>query len=155
MLRWIIRYINCSCLKTATGLSGGSQLLLTRWRSISGRSPSACSQGRPIGFIIALPDVNIILKNLNGRLLLFGWLKLLIGLPKLRYYRVFALAVIPEYHGKGIDSLIYRALYDSLFSKDLWMEINYVLEDNDVMNNAIVKLDAKPLRRYRIYEKGL
>jgi hypothetical protein len=35
------------------------------------------------------------------------------------------------------------------------MEINYVLEDNDPMNNAIRKLDAKPLRRYRIYQKSL
>lgn len=113
------------------------------------------SDGRPIAFIIALPDINLILKNLNGKLLPFGWLKLLRGLPKLRSYRVFALAVIPEYQGKGVDSLIYRALYDSLFSKDLWLEINYVLEDNGPMNNAIMKLDAKPLRRYRIYEKRL
>jgi hypothetical protein len=63
--------------------------------------------------------------------------------------------VVPEYHGKGIDSLIYRALYNSLYNKDLWMEINYVLEDNHPMNNAILKLDAKPLRRYRIYQKSL
>ena len=113
------------------------------------------AHGRTIGFIIALPDINVILKDLNGRLLPFGWIKLLRGIPKLRSYRLFALAVVPEYHGKGIDSLIYRALYNSLYSNDLWMEINYVLEDNDPMNNAIRKLDAKPLRRYRIYEKPL
>ncbi len=113
------------------------------------------SKGRVIGFIIALPDVNVIFKKLNGNLLPFGWLKLLTGISKLRSYRLFALAVLPEYQGKGIDSLMYRALHKSLFSKDLWLEINYVLEDNDVMNNAISKLDAKPLRRYRIYEKQL
>jgi ribosomal protein S18 acetylase RimI-like enzyme len=113
------------------------------------------SHGRTIGYIVALPDINLILKNMNGKLLPFGWIKLLRGLPKLRSYRLFALAVIPEYHGKGIDSLIYRALHESLFSSDLWLEINYVLEDNDIMNNAINKLQAKPLRRYRIYEKRL
>jgi GNAT superfamily N-acetyltransferase len=113
------------------------------------------SKGRPIGFIIALPDINIILKNLNGKLLPFGWIKLLTGLPKLKSWRLFALAVIPEFQGKGIDSLIYRALHDSLFSKELWMEINYVLEDNHVMNNAIRKLGAKPLRKYRIYQGRL
>ncbi len=112
-------------------------------------------QGRPIGFAIALPDLNALIKNLNGRLLPFGWLKLLIGLPRLRRYRMFALGVIPQYHGKGIDSLLYRALYESLYAPDVWMEINYVLEDNTPMNNAIRKLDAKPLRRYRVYEKEL
>ena len=111
--------------------------------------------GRPIGFAIALPDINVLLKGMNGRLFPFGWIKLLLGLPKLTNYRMFALGVIPEYHGRGIDSLLYRALYESLFSPDLWMEINYVLEDNFHMNNAIHKLLAKPLRRYRIYQKDL
>lgn len=109
----------------------------------------------PIGFAIALPDINVLLKGMNGRLLPFGWLKLLRGLPRLTSYRMFALGVIPEYHGKGIDSLLYRALYESLFTPDMWMEINYVLEDNAPMNNAVRKLDAKPLRRYRIYQKPL
>jgi GNAT superfamily N-acetyltransferase len=113
------------------------------------------SQGRPIGFAIALPDVNALLRGLNGRLLPFGWLKLLYGLPRLRSYRMFALGVIPEYHGKGIDSLLYRALYESLYTPDIRMEINYVLEDNHPMNNAIVKLNARPLRRYRIYQREI
>jgi len=111
--------------------------------------------GRPIGFAIALPDINQLIKNLNGRLLPFGWLRLLWGIPRLRSYRMFALGVIPEYHGLGIDSLIYRALYESLFTSELWMEINYVLEDNVHMNNAIRKLNAKPLRRYRIYQREI
>jgi GNAT superfamily N-acetyltransferase len=113
------------------------------------------SQGRPIGFAIALPDVNVLLKGLNGRLLPFGWIKLLRGLPRLRNYRLFALGVIPEYHGKGIDALIYRALYESLYTPDVWVEINYVLEDNVPMTNAIRKLNAKPLRRYRIYQREI
>jgi len=111
--------------------------------------------GRPIGFAIALPDINVLLQGMNGRLLPFGWIKLLFGLPKLNNYRMFALGVIPEYHGRGIDSLLYRVLYESLFSPDLWMEINYVLEDNYHMNNAIHKLLAKPLRRYRLYQREI
>jgi GNAT superfamily N-acetyltransferase len=111
--------------------------------------------GRPVGFAITIPDVNTLLKGLNGSLLPFGWIKLMLGLPKLRNYRLFALGVIPEYHGKGIDSLLYRALCESLYTPDTWMEINYVLEDNAPMNNAIIKLNAKPLRRYRIYQKPI
>jgi GNAT superfamily N-acetyltransferase len=113
------------------------------------------NKGNPVGFAIALPDVNKLLKGLNGRLFPFGWLKLLLGLSKLCSYRLFALGVLPEYHGKGIDSLLYRALCESLYTPDTWMEINYVLEDNVPMNNAIHKLNAKPLRKYRIYQKEL
>lgn len=111
--------------------------------------------GNPVGFAITIPDINTLIKGLNGHLFPFGWLKVLSGINKLRSYRLFALGVVPEYHGKGIDSLLYRALYESLFKPDLWLEINYVLEDNAPMNNAIVKLDAKPLRKYRIYQKAI
>jgi GNAT superfamily N-acetyltransferase len=108
--------------------------------------------GKPIGFAIAIPDVNVILKGMSGSLFPLGWLKLLWGLPRLTQYRMFALGVIPEYHGRAIDSLIYRALYESCFNSNLRMEINYVLEDNAPMNNAILKLGAKHLRRYRVYQ---
>ncbi len=110
------------------------------------------NEGKPIGFAIAIPDVNVILKKIKGRMFPFGWITLLTQLPKLKSYRMFALGVIPEYQGKGIDSLLYKALYESIFSADLFLEINYVLEDNDRMNNAILKLGAKPFRKYRVFE---
>ncbi len=108
--------------------------------------------GKPIGIAMSLPDINVLLKGLNGRLFPFGWLKLLWGIPRLNQYRMWALGVLPEYHGKAIDSLLYRAMYDYLYNQNLRLEINYVLEDNDRMNNALMKLNVKPLRRYRIYQ---
>ncbi len=110
------------------------------------------ADGRPIGFAITLPDVNTLLKGLNGHLFPFGFIKLLTGIPRLQRYRMFALGVIPEYQGKAVDSLIYRAMNESLYAPDTWMEINYVLEDNWPMVNAIKKLGCTPLRRYRVYE---
>lgn len=113
------------------------------------------AEGNPIGFAIAIPDVNVLLRGLNGRLFPWGWLKLLTGIKRLRRYRMFALGVIPEYHGRAVDSLLYRALYESLYTPDIWVEINYVLEDNYPMNNAIAKLNGKPLRRYRVYQMNI
>jgi len=84
------------------------------------------ADGTPIGFAMSLPDVNVLLRQMNGSLLPFGWLKLLTGLPRLTQYRMWALGVIPEYQGRAIDTLLYRATYDAIFSKDLRLEINYV-----------------------------
>jgi len=112
-------------------------------------------EGNLLGFAIAIPDINSILKGLNGHLLPFGFIKLLWGIPRIRRYRMFALGVVPKYQGKALDSLIYRALHESLHAKDMWMEINYVLEDNWPMVNAVKKLNAKPSRRYRVYEMKL
>jgi len=76
-------------------------------------------------------------------------------LKEINQYRMWALGVHPDYHGKAIDTLLYRATYEAIFSDDLRLEINYVLEDNDVMNNALVKLGVKNLRRYRVYEMAI
>lgn len=110
------------------------------------------AQGNPIGFGLSLPDVNTLLKGLNGRLFPFGWVKMLTGLKKLRKYRMWGLGVVPEYQGKAIDTLLYKATYDALKDIEVCMEINYVLENNHRMNNALLKLEVTPIRRYRVYE---
>ncbi len=109
-------------------------------------------KGRPIGFAMSLPDINQVLKGLNGRLFPVGIFKMLFTLPKIQQYRMWALGVIPEYQGLAIDTLLYRGTYEAIFSNKLRLEINYVLEDNDRMNNALLKLGVKPIRRYRVYE---
>ena len=108
--------------------------------------------GQAIGFAISLPDVNTLLRGLNGRLLPFGWLKLLWGLPRVKQYRMWALGVVPEYQRKAVDALLYRRTYEALSPHCTRLEINYVLEDNAPMNNALRRLGVQPLRRYRVYE---
>ncbi len=111
--------------------------------------------GEPIGFAISLPDVNVLLKSMRGRLFPFGWAKLLMGIKKIRQYRMWALGVVPEYQGKAIDTLLYKATYDALKDRQVCMEINYVLENNHRMINALLKMGVTPIRRYRVYQMGI
>jgi ribosomal protein S18 acetylase RimI-like enzyme len=111
--------------------------------------------GNPIGFAISLPDVNVLLKTMRGRLFPLGWVKMLFGLKNIRQYRMWALGVVPEYQGKAIDTLLYKATYDALIEKLDSIEINYVLEDNHRMNNALLKMGVTPIRRYRVYEMAI
>jgi ribosomal protein S18 acetylase RimI-like enzyme len=110
------------------------------------------NKGKPIGFAISLPDINLLLRNYNGRLFPFNWLKLILNLKKINQYRMWALGVIPEYQGKAIDTLLYKKTYEAIYNPTVRVEINYVLEDNQRMNNTLTRLGVKPLRRYRIYE---
>lgn len=108
---------------------------------------------KPIGYLLALPDVNIILKDLNGRLLPFGIFKLLRGIKKINRYRIWALGILPPYQKKGISVLLFRRLNDILGDKNVYVEANWVLEDNTLMNNALVQLQFDLVKKYRIYEK--
>lgn len=111
--------------------------------------------GEPIGFALSLPDINQVLRGMHGRMLPCGWLKLLLGIKKITNYRMWALGVIPEYHGRAIDTLLYRATYEALIDRLGSMEINYVLENNHPMNNALLKMGVEPIRRYRVYEMAI
>jgi GNAT superfamily N-acetyltransferase len=112
-------------------------------------------KGEDVGFALSIPDVNVILKKTRGRMFPFGWVRLLWGIPRLRHYRMFALGVAADYQGKGVDALLYREMWERMATPELTMEVNYVLEDNAPMVNAITKLGAKPSRRYRVYETGI
>jgi ribosomal protein S18 acetylase RimI-like enzyme len=108
-----------------------------------------------IGYCLGFPDINVILKKTNGRMLPFGWAKLLFGAKKLRDYRLFGLAVHPKWQGRGLDSIMYINLYKHLVDKKIRMEANYILEDNYRIKNALEKLGMKYIKTYRIYDKPL
>ena len=111
--------------------------------------------GEPIGFIIALPDINHILKDMNGRLFPFGIFKLLRGIKKIKRYRIWALGLLPPFQKKGISVLMFRRLNDILGDKAVYVEANWVLEDNVLMNNALIQLNFDLVKKYRIYEKPI
>jgi GNAT superfamily N-acetyltransferase len=112
-------------------------------------------EGRPVGFCLGFPDINIILKRIGGHLLPFGWIHLLFGVKKLRDYRLFGLAVHPDWQGRALDALMYINLYDKLAGKRIRMEANYILEDNYRIRNALEKLAMRRIKTYRIVEKRI
>jgi GNAT superfamily N-acetyltransferase len=112
--------------------------------------------GEAIGYLIAFPDVNLLLRGLNGRLFPVGVFKLLFGLKKIRQYRIWGMDVVPEYQRRAVDTLFYRRLYEVLRAKKAErVEANYVLEDNMAMNNPILKMGFEEVKKYRVYEMPL
>ena len=113
------------------------------------------NEGKPVGFCLGFPDINILLKRINGNLLPFGWARLLLGARKLRDYRLFGLAVDPAWHKRALDALMYIHLFEHLKAKGVRMEANYILEDNLHIKNALERLGMRHIKTYRIYEKAL
>ena len=111
--------------------------------------------GQAVGHCLGFPDINIILRQIGGRLLPFGFLTLLWKRRRLQDFRLFGLAVLPEYQNLGIDVLLYMSLFEALAPRGVRLEASYVLEDNSSMINALLKLGLKQTKTYRIYEKAL
>ncbi len=111
--------------------------------------------GLPIGFCLGFPDINIILRQIRGRILPFGFITLVRKRKHLQNYRLFGLALLPEYHGLGLDVLLYMSLFEALTPRRVRLEASYILEDNLSMINALKKLGLKLIKTYRVYEKTL
>ena len=111
--------------------------------------------GVPVACCLGFPDINVILKETGGRLFPTGALRLAFGARRLRDYRLWGLAVLPAYQGQGLDVLLYLRLYGALAPRGVRLEANYVLEDNLRIRNALEKLGMTPIKRYRVYEKGI
>ncbi len=112
--------------------------------------------GKPAGFTLALPDFNQILKKINGRLLPFGFLKILTGKKKIDFLRVIIMGVKPEYQKKAIDSVFYlETIKAGNRNGYTGAEISWVLEDNMPMRMTAEKLGAWIYKTYRIYRKSL
>lgn len=63
--------------------------------------------GEPVGFCIALPDVNRVLIRLNGRLFPFNWLRLRRLIRQVDVATFKLMGILPEYRQRGIDALLY------------------------------------------------
>lgn len=113
-------------------------------------------QGRPVGFSLALPDINVALRHIQGRLYPFGILKVLYHARKIKQARVITMGVIEEYRGRGIDSLFYLETFERGIKRGYeWAETSWILEDNVLMNRAMEMMGGKLYKRYRIYQMAL
>jgi len=110
----------------------------------------------PVGFALTVPDVNQVLIRMNGRLLPFGWLKLLFGLKKIDVARVIALGVKKPYQGMGLGSMFYADAFDVANRKGYrGGEASWILEDNADMRKPMEAMGAEINKRYRVYDLAL
>ena len=114
----------------------------------------------PVGFILCVPDINVALRYINGRLTTFG---LPIGLVKLLYHksrtrtaRLIALGVIEKYRRAGIaEMLVLRIVEDAMIKRGFRGELSLTLEDNFTINRFLEAIGASRYKTYRIYRKQL
>lgn len=118
--------------------------------------------GEPAAFIVLLPNLNEIIADLGGRLLPFGWARLLWRL-KVRYPssgRVPLMGVRRRHHhtrfGPGLAFQVIDAARRAAMEAGMReVELSWILDDNMGMRNIIESIGGRVSKRYRMYEKDL
>ena len=110
--------------------------------------------GKPIGFALALPDVNFALKRAGGSLFPTGLLKILYYQRLVKDLRVIALGVVKEHRTSGVAAAFYASLVRAArklgYSGNC--EMSWILEDNVLMTRSLEVMGARHYKTYRIYE---
>ena len=118
--------------------------------------------GEPAAFIAMLPDINMAIADLNGRLLPFGWAKLLWRL-KVRFptrCRIALMGVRKKYQNTIFGPAMAFMVVDSVLLPGLsrggqTVELSWILEQNKPTRNMIEKFGGKVTKRYHMYSKTL
>jgi GNAT superfamily N-acetyltransferase len=111
--------------------------------------------GKPVGTMFGLLDYNPRIKAIDGRLLPFGFLKLIRNRKAIKRIRLISTNVLPEYQSWGVGiALVARLVPDALAWGIQEAEFSWVLESNDLSFKTLKKGGAKISKRYRIYDIG-
>jgi hypothetical protein len=114
-------------------------------------------EGEPAGVCVILPDINPLLKRLNGRIGLPGLLKFLLYRRKITGLRGLLFGVKEKYRQLGLPLLAFRHLYEVVRRKGIYryLELGWTLEDNESINFLVEEAGAKIHNKYSIFRKSL
>jgi len=119
--------------------------------------------GEPKAFMITIPDINELIRDLDGKLFPFGWAKLLWRLrkPRVKRMRVPLMGVTRDLHGSRLAGQLAFMMIEQCRQVSVGTygathgEFGWVLEDNGGMISIAQLPGASVNKVYRIFEKAV
>ena len=120
-------------------------------------------EGEPVAFMMTLPDLNELTRDLHGSLFPFGWAKLLWRLrkPKVRTMRVPLMGVLKRLQSTRLASQLAFMMIEYIRRSAIAdygssrSEIGWILDDNQGMRSIAETIESRINKVYRIYAKAL
>jgi len=114
-------------------------------------------ENEPAAVCVIFPDINPLLKRLNGRIGLLGLLKALIYQREIRGLRLLMFGIKEKYRQLGFPLLAFRHIYKIARENKNYqhLEMGWTLEDNESINALIGEAGARIYKKYRIFRKAL
>ena len=119
--------------------------------------------GKPVAFMLTFPDMNDVLRKVDGKLFPFGWFHILRWLRKPRRMgmRVPLMGVLRELHNSRLASQLAFMMISQI--RDVAVdkyetgraEIGWILDDNQGMMAIADAIQSTINREYAIFEKSL
>lgn len=122
----------------------------------------ASYQDKPAAMAVSLPNINEAIADLGGKILPFGWAKLLwrLKVAGVKSARMPLMGVAREFQSTPLGAALGIAAIDAVRAYHAATgtqeaELSWILEDNMAIRGIIEGLNAKPYKRYRVYRRAL
>jgi hypothetical protein len=106
------------------------------------------------GFIMALPNMNEVIKTLNnGKLGIIGLINFFLIRKKIKKVKVMVAAVRKKYQHLGLGSLLYAEMADRVKNGGYeGGELSWVAADNIKMNEMILEMGGTIEKEYKVFK---
>jgi hypothetical protein len=110
----------------------------------------------PAGLGLVLPDINPLLKRLNGDIGLSVFIKIALYRKEVTGLRAMLFGIRKIYQNLGLPLVALDYMQRTGRNKNYqYIELGWNLEDNDAINQFDQEVGGKVTKRYRIYRKNL
>ncbi len=115
----------------------------------------AYHEGKPVGFFVAMPDINQILIKLNGKLDFWNKLKFFYYLKRktITRTRITVMGVLPKYQRFGIESAIFWQMDKAIKAKKQYteVELSWVGDFNPKMISIYESVGGVRMKKHHTY----
>lgn len=112
--------------------------------------------GEPAAASVTLPDVNQVVKKMDGRLFPTGWFHWKFGRGNIDVWRVLVLGVRRRFQHLPLGAPLYLRTWEQALARGIrGADASLVVEDNHKMRGAIEKLGGRIYKTYRVYSARL
>lgn len=118
----------------------------------------AMVDGVEAGFILALPDLNQVFKQIpSGNLSPMAIFKILTAKFRINRARVVMMGLKKEYRKMGLETLLYKNIQVTMKQNPRIknVEMSWILESNLEMNKPLIRMSGPAYKRYRLVEKAI
>jgi hypothetical protein len=112
---------------------------------------------RPVGFLLAYPDISAALRRTQGRLFPFGWLQLLKELRTTDRININGAGMIAEYRGLGGTAILYSEMFKSVTENPRYRqaEVVQIGMENERMQREMENFGVDFYKLHRTYQRSL
>ena len=109
---------------------------------------------RPVGFLLAYPDISAALQKTKGRLFPFGWLIMLRELRTTDWININGAGMVEEYRGLGGTAILYSEIFKSVTENPRYhhAEVVQIGLENDKMQRELQNFGIDFYKMHRIYQ---